>query len=125
MQIDLVSPPRTFRVGPRQDIELKDCARIVLGADEQVTFTTAAGGEYDVARKSWGFYATPSLNDRLPRFGLRPALVRDAAGKAFVMLVERGCEAEFSVYLGAQQLRLSAWLDDARVLDGIERGVEG
>ena len=58
-----------------------DCGRIALAPDEQVTFTTEAGGEYDVTRKSWGFYATPSINGRLKTFGLRAALVRNVAGR--------------------------------------------
>jgi len=114
------SPPRKFRVGNDGHVELSDCGTIELAPDEQVTFTTEAGGEYDVARKSWGFYATPSLNGRLPRFGLRPALVKGLDEKFFVMLVERGRDAEFQAYLDAEGLRLLRWLDDEAFLRGLE-----
>ena len=113
-------PPRVFRVGPRADIELKDCARIELASDEQVTFTTAAGGEYDVTRKEWGFYATPSVNGRLPGFGLRAALVKSGDGKRFVLLVEQRCRPAFDAYLVENKLAVVLWLDDDRVLDVIE-----
>ncbi len=115
-------PPRKFRVGTAGHVELSDCGRIELGPNEQVTFTTEAGGEYDVARKAWGFYATPSLNDRLPRFGLRPALVKGLEEKFFVMLVERGHEDAFRAYLGGEGLTLLRWLDDERFLRGLEAG---
>lgn len=108
-------PPRRFRVGQRGEIELKDCGRIELEPDEQVTFVTPDGKEYDVVRKSWGFYATPSLEGRLARFGLRAVLVDDARGKHFVHLVERGKEAEHEAYLREHRHRIVAWLDSAEV----------
>ena len=120
MKLLLNEPPRTFRVGPRADIELKDCGRVELAPDEQVTFTTAAGGEYDVTRKSWGFYATPSLNGRLAGFGLSGVLVKSGDGKRFVLLVERGSRQAFDAYLAENTLTVIAWLDDDRTLDAIE-----
>ena len=95
MRFHPIDPPRVFTVGFGEEIEMHDCGRIELEPDEQVTFTTPDGGEYDVARKSWGFYATPSLNARLPSFGLRPALIENTQGRFFVVLVERGHEAEW------------------------------
>lgn len=121
MKIVPRTPPRKFRVGTDGHVELSDCGTIELAPDEQVTFTTEAGGEYDVARKSWGFYATPSLNGRLPRFGLRPALVKGLDEKFFVMLVERAHETAFHAYLVAEGLRLLRWLDDEAFLRGVER----
>ena len=112
MKIDRIDPPRRFAVGRDNAITMADCARIDLAADEQVTFTTAAGAEYDVARKSWGFYATPSLNGRLPAHGLRPALCANRAGGRYVLLVERGHEADFRAYLAAEGLEVLAWLDE-------------
>jgi hypothetical protein len=118
-----VDPPRVFEVGHDVKIPLKDCGRVELEADEQVTFTTPGGAEYDVARKSWGFYATPSLNGRLPRFGLRGVLVRNRLEQYFVLLVERGHEAEFEAYHRSERLDIVAWLDDASVLDRRDGGV--
>ena len=106
-----VEPPRVFRVGAAP-IAMADCGRVALAPDEQVTFVTPGGAEYDVARKSWGFYATPSLNRRLPHRGLRPALVVSPAGAAYVLLVERGHEDDFERYLAVEGHRRLAWLDD-------------
>ena len=113
-------PPRRFTVGRLAPIELKDCGRVALDPDEQVTFVTEAGGEYDVARKSWGFYATPSLNRRLPSFGLKPALVGSPDGRRYVFLIERGREDEFSRYAASENLRVIRWLDSDQALAAIE-----
>lgn len=108
-------PPRRFRVGRAGDIELEDRGSIALAPDEQVTFVTERGGEYDVVRKSWGFYATPSLDrdGRLARFGLRAALIRNLdTGRRFIVLVETGREGDFEAYRVAEHLDVVAWLDD-------------
>jgi hypothetical protein len=123
MKLTPTTPRRTFYTGKDRRQPLHDCGRIALEADEQVTFVTEAGGEYDVARKAWGFYATPSLNGRLARFGLRGALVRNAEGKVYVMLVETGRESDFQSYLVAEAQRLIAWLDDEATLRKIEGAV--
>lgn len=120
MRVDRKEPPRAYRVGRAKPIDIKDCGNVVLEADEQVTFTTEKGGEYDVARKSWGFYATPSTNGRLAGFGLRTALVKNGQGRFYIMLVERGHEADFEQYLVDESNRVIAWLDDERALATIE-----
>jgi hypothetical protein len=126
MRCTPVDPPRIFTVGKAGDIRLKDCAEIALEPDEQVTFTTASGARYDVARKSWGFYATPSLNRRLPASGLRAALVRSRNDAFYVMLVEDGRDAAaaFHAYLDSEDLRVVAWLWDGEALRALadERG---
>ena len=113
MKFTPIDPPRRFQVSGRGvTLMLSDCGRVALEPGEQVTFTTAAGGEYDVARKDWGFYATPSTNSRLKSFGLRAALVLSGYQKLFVVLVEAGKEDAFHAYATADQQRLLCWLDD-------------
>lgn len=63
-------------------------------------------------RKDWGFYATPSLNARLPSFGLRGALIENTQGRFFVVLVERGHEPEWEAYRQVEQLTVVRWLDE-------------
>jgi hypothetical protein len=120
VKLDIKDPPRIFQIGRGRPIQMKDCAHVALEPDEQVTFTTPAGGQYDVARKSWGFYATPSLNARLLDYKLRGVLVRGPAAKYYVLLVERGREPELEKYLAAEQCVIARWLDnddDLRALD--------
>ncbi|NJB67088.1 hypothetical protein GGQ74_000728 [Desulfobaculum xiamenense] len=121
MKIERRDPPRRFRTGIRDDVTMSDCANIALGPDEQVTFVTESGAEYDVARKSWGFYATPSLNGRLAGFGLRPVLVVNTLGRHFVLLVEDGSEDDFAAYLHSESLRVVCRLDDPEALATLGR----
>ena len=123
MKIREKSPAREYRVGRTHPIVIRDCGALELDPDEQVTFVTAKGAEYDVARKTWGFYATPSTNGRLPTFGLRTALVKNDEGRFYVMLVERGNEVEFERYLGDEANRVIAWLDDEPTLSKIEKAL--
>jgi hypothetical protein len=123
MRVEYRDPPRKFRVGRTREIEISHCADVELASDQQITFTSARGSEYDVVRKDWGYYATPSLNGRLPDHGLRPVLVRDpGSGRAYLLLVEDGHEPAFERYVDDDGLELLCWLDtDERVATAAER----
>jgi hypothetical protein len=120
MKIKQNNPPRSFTTGLRGQITMYDCAHIELSADQQVTFTSNSGLEYDVSRKNWGFYATPSLNGRLKSFNLRAALVKNSYGKFYIMLVENGKEDLFYQYLTEEANEIITWLDTDEVLINIE-----
>ena len=111
MDLRKLEPPREFNVGRDGGITIRHCADLELDPDEQVTLVTGSGTEYDVVRKDWGYYATPSLNGRLPEHGLRPALVRNDEGRVYLLLVERGKEPSFDEYLSAERLTVVSWLD--------------
>jgi hypothetical protein len=117
-------PPRAFTVGNEVKFKLHDCGIMHLAPDEQVTFTTDAGAEYDVARKDWGFYATPSLNVRLEQFGLRGVLIRNTVtGRYFMLLVERGREARFNTYLIQENCVVVCWLDSTTACDAVRQAM--
>jgi len=114
------SPPRRFTVGNAVKFDMRDCGTLALAPDEQITLVTESGAEYDVARKDWGFYATPSLNGRLASFGLRSVLIRNTlTGRYFVLLVERGREDAFAAYMVQESLEVVAWLDSTEALDAL------
>ena len=54
MEFRKISPAREFPVG-NGDIVISHCANLILDSDEQVTFLTGDGKEYDVVRKPWGY----------------------------------------------------------------------
>ena len=89
MKIIKKNPPRKYNVGIDNQITIKDCGSILLEENEQITFLTNNQKEYDVARKNWGFYATPSVNLRLKNQGFKTALVRNSMGQWYIMLVEK------------------------------------
>lgn len=120
MKFEPKDPPRRFPVGNSVKFDMRDCGNLRLDPDEQVTFVTASGAEYDVAAKDWGFYATPSLNGRLEQFGLRGVLIRNrGTGRYFVLLVERGREPQFDAYCLQENLGVIAWLDNTEALDAL------
>lgn len=125
MKFKPIDPPRCFTVGSASPVTIKDCARIELEPDEQVTFVTPSGAEYDVARKDWGFYATPSLNQRLPGFGLRALLAKNRDGRFCLMLVERGREPAMEAYFAEQGMSVACWLDSDQALAELERRLGG
>jgi hypothetical protein len=113
MKLKVIDPPREFKAGA--SIIIKDCAQIELQPDEQITFLTEAGAEYDVARKNWGYYATPSLNGRLKSNGFKTALTKNTvSGRFFVMLVEDSKQDLFTKYLKAENMILLEWLDERK-----------
>ena len=119
------NPPRRFSVGNAVKFDMKDCGTLSLEPDEQVTLTTEGGAEYDVARKDWGFYATPSLNGRLEQFGLRGVLIKNrGTGRFFVLLVEKGKEPSFDAYCWQENLAVISWLDSSAALEALARKLE-
>lgn len=112
MNIIEVNPPRSFDVGV-SGVTLKHCADVRLSPDEMVTFVTPDGHEYDVVRKSWGYYALPSIEKRLSDHGFRAALVRSyGTGRSFVVLVENDQIEEWRIYAEAEGLFVVSWLDE-------------
>ena len=116
------NPPRLFKVGNRITFDMKDCGSIRLDADEQITLLTPNGAEFDVARKEWGFYATPSLNGRLQQFNLRAVLIRNLmTNRYFVFLVEVGKEPLFDLYCSQENLAVIVWLDSTDACDAVRK----
>lgn len=125
MKFEPKQPPRLFKVGNSVKFDMQDCGVLRLEPDEQITLVTESGAEYDVARKDWGFYATPSLNGRLEQFGLRGVLIKNrGTGRYFVLLVERGREALFDAYCEQENLAVIAWLDSSDALDALAARLE-
>jgi hypothetical protein len=110
VKISLKDPPRVFEVGIGKPISLKDYGRIELAPDEQLTFV----------RKTWGFYATPSLNGRLAQFGLQAILIKNRLQRYFVVLVERGREPQFAEYLAEEGLSVIQQLNTTEALQELE-----
>ena len=66
MKIKINKKVRKFKVGLSKII-LKDLGKIYLNKNEQVTFVRKKS-EFDIVKKNWGYYATPSVNKRLKKF---------------------------------------------------------
>ena len=121
MKIDDKGLPRTFCVGANGEIEITHSADIFLEHDEQITIKTDSGTEFDIVRKGFGYYATPSLNNRLVNFHLKAAIVRGRrSGRAYILMCEVGKEEEMQSYCDWDDLRIVCWISSDSDLDKIE-----
>lgn len=98
MKIKIRKKPRIFKVNVGSTkIQLNDMAKITLKKNEQVTFKYL-NSEYDVAKKDWGYYATPSINGRLKQFGFRTFLIKNKRDKLYIFLVLKNKFKSFKKY---------------------------
>ena len=119
MKYSVINPPRAFSVGADKSIKLSDCMHIELDSDEQVTFCNETT-EYDVVKKSWGFYATPSINGRLIRHNLLTALLRNPRSEmCFICLVKNDQVNDYQRYITNEGLEHICWLSDSETLGRI------
>ena len=100
---------RKFKVGI-SNITLKEVAKISLKQDEMITLFNGRI-EYDIVKKNWGYYATPSINSRLLKFGLKTCLIRSkVSNNKFITLVHKNKRKEFNKYLKAEKCIIIKWL---------------
>jgi len=112
MKVDLKDPPRSFKQGKDYEVTLKDCGTVSLDPDEQITFISDDGKEYDIVRKDWGYYGTPSVNGRLKKFGFKTALVKNENEMIYVMIVEKDKIEQFNKYISKSKQEVIQWLDE-------------
>ena len=112
MKFSRKKPERSFFVGKNKEIKIEDCGSIQLDNDELITFLTKDNKEWDVVKKNWGFYATPSINDRLYKQGYRCALVKNKKGSLYIMLVDKNKLNKFNNYILKEDNHILMWLDE-------------
>ena len=115
MKFKKINPPRSFSVGfPSNEIILSHVMDLELAADEQGTFLTSDGRELDLCRMSCGYYAVPSLNGRLKKFGYRSCLI-NSGNRRYLHLVENERMNEYLSYVSDQNMEIVAWLDGEEI----------
>lgn len=121
MKINRFDPPRNFSVGLAEDITISHSADVLLADNEQITLISHDQSEYDIVKKDWGYYATPSLNGRLQSFNLRTALIRNTlTNRYFIVLVHSSYQTAFKNYLDKESLEVVLWLDTSQKLDQLK-----
>ena len=113
--------PRVFTVGNNNQFAIKDYGSIHLNPDEQISFLDNENCEYDVTKKDWGFYATPSINGRLVKFNYKSALVINRKKMVYLMLCKIGKENEFKNYLATEGQQIICWLNDQKSIAKIAK----
>jgi hypothetical protein len=99
-------PPRRWKVGHDMAIEISEIGELRLSTDEQVVVSGYDGPSYEIVRKSWGFYAAPSLNHRLLIYGLKGIVVTNKAGRHYFMIVEANMYQQFLKYCSEESLEI-------------------
>ena len=99
---------RSFEVNKK--IILKHTANIKLNSNEMITLKNNKM-EFDITKKKWGFYATPSINKRLKSFGFLSAIIQNNNTKnIFVVLIDKKKKKLFTKYIKTQDIRVLKWL---------------
>lgn len=94
-------------------INLFKKANIFLKDNEFITFIEKKKNkkkEYDVVKKSWGYYATPSINKRLKFYDYLAVIIKNLSGKYFVCIVNEGKKRDFYKYLKNDKQKIVLWL---------------
>lgn len=102
---------RKFKPSKTSNIIIKDCGEIILKNDEQVTFANKSStNKYDVTKKNWGYYATPSINSRLIKNNFKTHIVQNKLTKNFfVFIVDVKKKKSFQKYLKDENLKIIPW----------------
>jgi len=94
----IVKLNRNFVVGGNKNIYINEKAKIYLKNNEQVVFLDQSS-QYEIVKKNWGFYATPSINKRLKKNKFRTFLVINKKKNIYLMLVNKSKIKIFNNYL--------------------------
>ena len=103
---------RKFKPSKYSDVVLKDCGKIILNNNEQVTFSDKykQNNDYDVTKKDWGYYATPSINSRLKKNNFISYIVLNKSTNLFfIMIVHKNKKNLFLKYLKKENLKIVTW----------------
>ena len=108
MRINKKKKPRKFLINKK--IKLKDMGYILLKNDEQITFIHGKNQEYDVCKKNWGFYATPSINSRLKKNDFFTYIVENKKLQRFgIHIVDKKKINLYKKYLKNEKLKIVNW----------------
>ena len=111
MKLNLKQTPRKFKPRDEKEIVISDMGDVILEPDEQVTFVTSNGKRHDFGAKSWGFYATPSVNSRLKKEGFKTAVAMNKFGQIYIMVVDAEKLELFQEYCISEEQKVLEWLD--------------
>ena len=104
--------PRAFVTGIYKKVTIKDMGKVYLAPDEQLTFITENKKEYDLCRKNWGFYATPSTNFRLKKEGFKTAVTKNFMNRIYVMIIDKKHMLKYKKYCKDHKIKVLFWLDN-------------
>tara|TARA_Y100000389_G_C17230064_1_gene397680 strand:+ start:176 stop:526 length:351 start_codon:yes stop_codon:yes gene_type:complete len=111
----ILKKPRIFSVGKKKNIKIKEIGFIYLKNNEQITIINENKKNYDFVKKSWGYYATPSINERLKKEGFKTALVKNKYSKYYIMVIDKKKMNNFKKYCKSEDQNIVEWLDEKKI----------
>ena len=122
-KMKIIKKSRLYKTGFGKNITIKDCARITLNSNEQVTFQNQ-NFLYDFCKKNWGYYSTPSINKRLKNNGYEVYLIENLTGDIYLWSVEKNKNKKFLNYLKNENQRIVTRLDDVKSPEDIIKNIK-
>lgn len=110
---------RKFVVGNTK-IQINHKADIFLKNNELITFIDNRKMGYDVVKKDWGYYATPSINSRLKDNNFKTVLISNMQNRIYIILVEKENIKKFKKYCKDEKLKIIIWLDDQSKINKLQ-----
>jgi hypothetical protein len=96
---------RSWYVGKKENIKIYEKAKIELNQNEQISFIDKNGSDiYEICKKIWGFYLSPSINKRLKNYNHKIYLTKDKFNKVFIMAVSLNQIKKFKFYCKSENL---------------------
>jgi len=114
VEIKISKKPRVFKVGKNKKINIKEVGFLYLKNDEQITLINENKKNYDIIKKSWGYYATPSTNGRLKKEGFKTALVKNKSNRYYVLIVDKKKIKNFKNYCKTENQKVIEWIDEKK-----------
>jgi len=102
---------RKFRPSKKSKVTITERAKIYLKNDEQITLIDYKKNQYDIVKKSWGYYSTPSINKRLKKNNYLACIVENVEKKTFFLfLVNTKKKVDFNKYIKINKIKVIKWL---------------
>ena len=102
---------RKFRPSKKSGVIITEKAKIYLKHNEQITLIDNNKNQYDIVKKSWGYYSTPSINKRLKNNNHIVCIVKNIENKTFFLFsVNIKKKIEFNKYLNKNKIKVIKWL---------------
>tara|TARA_B100000787_G_scaffold164740_1_gene147789 strand:+ start:6770 stop:7120 length:351 start_codon:yes stop_codon:yes gene_type:complete len=114
VEVKISKNPRIFKVGEDNKISIKEVGFLHLNDNEQITLVNENKKNYDFVKKSWGYYATPSINGRLKKEGFKTALVKNKSNKYYIMVVDNKKLRDFKNYCKTEKQKVIEWIDEKK-----------
>ena len=113
-KIKLLKKPRIFKVGENKKIKIKEVGYVYLKNNEQITLINENKKKHDIVKKSWGYYATSSVNSRLKKEGFKTAIVKNKSNGYYIMIVDIKKIKNFKNYCKKENQKVIEWIDEKK-----------